>query len=64
MDVLQMRNLRVPEAQRGVVIGGVIQELKYLGACVVLGCLGLGSLRTAATSGREARLSPGVIRRD
>jgi hypothetical protein len=61
MDVLQMRDLRAAEVQRGVLIGGVIQEIKYLGACVVLGLLGLGSLQLAA-SPREARgKAPGIL---
>ncbi len=65
MDVLQMRALRAAEVQRGVLIGGVIQELKYLGAFLVLGLLGLGSIRTAADLHRSARHdSPGILRRD
>jgi hypothetical protein len=61
MDVLQMRDLRAPEVQRGVVIGGVIQEIKYLGACVVLGLLGLGCLQLAAAARREPRAAPGIV---
>ncbi len=65
MDVLQMRALRELEVQRGVLIGGVIQELKYLGACIVLGCLGLGSVGTSSDLGSAARReSPGILRRD
>jgi hypothetical protein len=65
MDVLQMRALREPDVQRGVLIGGVIQEIKYLGACLVLGCLGAGSVSTSADLGESAhRGSPGVLRRD
>jgi hypothetical protein len=61
MDVLQMRDLRAPEVQRGVLIGGVIQEIKYLGAFVVLGLVGLGSLQLAAAARREPRGAPGIL---
>ena len=65
MDVLQMRALREPEVQRGVLIGGVLQEIKYLGACIVMGCLGLGSLGTSKDLSDAARReSPGILRRD
>jgi len=61
MDVLQMRDLRAPEVQRGVVIGGVIQEIKYVGACVVLGLLGVGCMQMAGGT-RAARVgSPGIL---
>ena len=62
MDVLAMRDLRAPEVQRGVAIGGAIQELKYLGAFVVLGCLGLGCMRTAFRPG-SGHAEPGILRR-
>ena len=65
MDVLQMRALREPEVQRGVLIGGVLQEIKYLGACIVMGCLGLGSRGTSQDLGDAWRGdSPGILRRD
>jgi hypothetical protein len=60
MDVLQMRDLRAPEVQRGVVIGGVLQEIKYLGACVVLGLLGIGSMQLVGGA-RAERRGPGVL---
>lgn len=47
LDVQRVSALRAEEVRRGVAIGGVIQEFKYLGASVVLGCLGLGALGTA-----------------
>jgi hypothetical protein len=63
MDVLQMRALREPEVQRGILIGGVIQEIKYMGAFIVLGCLGLGSMGTSAQMDGAGGESPGVLRR-
>lgn len=65
MDVLQMRALRPPEGRSGIVIGGAIQEIKYLGTCVVLGCLGLGSVGTSVDlRGAERKEAPGILRRD
>jgi hypothetical protein len=61
MDVLQMRDLRAPEVQRGVVIGGVIQEIKYVGACIVLGLLGVGCMQLASSPRRETRAAPGIL---
>jgi len=65
LDVLAMRELRAQDAQTGALIGAIIQEVKYLGACLVLACLGVGGMRTAkqlmATSGAEA--SPGIVSR-
>jgi hypothetical protein len=55
LDVREIAALRAEELRRGVAIGGVIQELKYLGACVVLGCLGIGALGTAASVRNEPR---------
>src|SRR5688500_14391045 len=60
MDVLQMRDLRAPEVQRGVLIGGVIQEIKYVGACLVLGFLGVGCMQLAAAP-RARREAPGIL---
>lgn len=65
MDVLQMQQLRAPEVQQGVAIGGAIQEIKYLGACLVLGVLGVGSVRTSSGLARaNRREAPGIIARD
>jgi hypothetical protein len=61
MDVLQMRDLRAPEVQRGVVIGGVIQEIKYLGACIVLTLLGLGCMQLASAPRAARREAPGIL---
>jgi hypothetical protein len=61
MDVLQMRDLRAPEVQRGVLIGGVIQEIKYVGACIVLGLLGMGCLQMAASPRSARREAPGIL---
>jgi hypothetical protein len=64
MDVLQMRDLRAPEVQQGVAIGGAIQEIKYLGACLVLGVLGFGAVRTSTDLARaNRREAPGIVGR-
>jgi hypothetical protein len=61
MDVLQMRDLRAPEVQRGVLIGGIIQEIKYVGACLVLALLGIGCMQLAASSRTARRAAPGIV---
>ncbi|MGE0158097.1 MAG: hypothetical protein AB7T31_01725 [Gemmatimonadales bacterium] len=61
MDVLQMRDLRAPEVRRGVLIGGVIQEIKYVGACIVLALLGTGCLQLAAAPREARRQAPGIL---
>lgn len=61
MDVLQMRDLRAPEVQRGVLIGGVIQEIKYVGACLVLALLGIGCTQLASSPGAARREAPGIL---
>jgi hypothetical protein len=61
MDFLQMRDLRAPEVQRGVLIGGVIQEIKYVGACLVLGLLGVGCMQLAGSSRAARRAAPGIV---
>jgi hypothetical protein len=47
LDVLQMRELREPDVRTSVLLGGVIQGAKYLGACVALGLVGPGVSRAA-----------------
>ena len=69
LDVLQMREMREEEVRAGVLLGGVIQGAKYLGACVALGLAGVGvSKKAKAMRGHsrpEARSgSPGSLRRD
>jgi len=65
LDVQQISALREEELRRGVAIGGVIQEIKYLGACLVLGALGIGVLGTARANGGRSRASdaPGIVGR-
>ncbi len=66
LDVVQMRGLRVEETQTGILVGGVIQEFKYLGACLVLACLGVGGVRTSKhlrASGPSRDDAPGILRR-
>jgi hypothetical protein len=65
LDFLQMRGLRAEETRRGILVGGVIQEIKYLGACFVLALLGAGALGTAKGSGGRggAPESPGIVSR-
>ena len=47
LDVLAMRDLRAPEARSGVLVGGVLQEVKYSVATVVFVLLGHGFSKTA-----------------
>jgi len=47
LDVLQMRGVRAEEVQPAVLAGGVLQELKYGTAALVLFVLGVGALKTA-----------------
>jgi hypothetical protein len=65
LDVQQIRALREAELRRGVAIAGVIQEIKYAGACLVLGALGIGVLGTARGNGGRGRASdaPGIVGR-
>ncbi len=65
LDFLQIRGLRPPEQQAGIVTGGVIQEIKYVGALLVLALLGMGALGSAKGSGgrRAAPESPGIVSR-
>jgi hypothetical protein len=64
LDFLQIRGLRAPDQQRGILVGGAIQEIKYVGAFLVLALLGLGVLATAKVSrGRSAPDSPGIVSR-
>lgn len=55
LDVLQMRGLREPELQQAVLVGGILQELKYGTACLVLAALGFGSVRSAAAQSGARR---------
>jgi hypothetical protein len=67
LDVLSMREVRAEDAQAGVLVGGMLQEVKYLGACLVLASLGVGLPRMAkhiAGSAPRDVGSPGIIRRD
>jgi hypothetical protein len=61
LDVQQISALRAEEVRRGVAIGGVIQEIKYLGAFLVLGALGIGALGTARARGEPS--APGIVGR-
>ena len=66
LDVLQMRELRAPEERTGVLIGGILQEVKYVTAAIVLALLGIGGASTAKeirASGRQARGAPGIVSR-
>lgn len=47
LDVLQMRALRAADQRSAVLVGGVLQGLKYGTACLVLVALGYGALRSA-----------------
>lgn len=69
LDVMEVRQLREPEARSGVLVGGVIQGAKYLAACVALALAGVGASRTARANrvgGRTgaATGAPGSLRGD
>lgn len=67
LDVLAMRQMRPEDQRAGVLVGGALQELKYLGATLVLVFLGVGGEGTARRLlEREAAepLAPGIIKRD
>lgn len=67
MDVMGMRAVRPEEARTGVLVGGILQEIKYFGATLVLACLALGGTHTAkrlASSAARQPSSPGVLKRD
>lgn len=55
LDVLQMRGMREPELQQAVLVGGILQELKYGTACLVLAALGFGSVRSAGVQAGARR---------
>ncbi len=52
LDVIQMRGMRVDEIQSSVLTGGMLQEVKYVVASVVLVLLGLGAMGTAKRLGK------------
>ncbi|MGD2044764.1 MAG: hypothetical protein PVH96_00970 [Gemmatimonadota bacterium] len=67
LDVLAMRQVRPEDQRAGVLVGGMLQELKYFGAFLVLALLGLGGQRMAQRFREKAAhepSSPGIIRRD
>ncbi len=64
LDVVQVRGLRPEEAQRSVLVGGVLQEIKYFVATLVFALLGYGALLTERVlGGEEARRprTPGIV---
>ncbi len=61
LDVLAMRDLRPPEAQAGVMTGGMFQEVKYVVSTLIFAVLGQGFLATAGRmDGRRPR-KPGIV---
>lgn len=65
LDFLQIRGLRPPEQRAGILTGGVIQEIKYVAACLVLALVALGARGTAKRSGgrKASPESPGIVSR-
>jgi hypothetical protein len=64
LDVVQVRGLRPEEAQGTVLVGGVLQEVKYVVATCVFALLGYGALRTGRVlAEQEARRprEPGIV---
>jgi hypothetical protein len=68
LDVVGMRAVRPDEARAGILVGGVLQQFKYLGAALVLACLGVGGLVSAKLMLRVAPpregTPVGVLKRD
>lgn len=65
LDVLQMRGMRAEEVQSAVLAGGLLQEIKYLSAALVLAPLGYGAWQTAGKPRASSRPSdaPGIVAR-
>lgn len=64
LDVIQVRGIRPEEARRGVLVGGMFQEVKYFVATFVFAMLGYGGLHTARDlAAEEARRprEPGIV---
>lgn len=62
LDVLQVRQLRPEEARNSVLVGGVLQGVKYFVATGVLVLLGQGCLKTAKESASDwAKKAPGIV---
>lgn len=62
LDVLQVRQIRPPEAQAGVLYGGIFQEIKYGVAMCVYVLMGLGCLKTGKASASSwAKKAPGIV---
>ena len=63
LDAMQVRAIRPEDQQRGVMVGAVLQEIKYGMAFLVLAVLGLGSVKTSAAhrSGGGKADSPGIV---
>jgi hypothetical protein len=66
LDVLQMRALREEEARAGVLVGGILQSVKYATAAAVLMLLGVGGVATAkaARGAARAKPAPGIVGRE
>jgi Na+/melibiose symporter-like transporter len=61
LDVVQMRELRAEEVREGIVVGAVLQELKYGAAVLVLASLAIGALRSAPGLGRAAQNASRIV---
>lgn len=63
LDVVAVRAIRSSDAN-SILLTGLVQEIRYLGACLVLVGLGAGALRTAgATRQRPPSASMGIVGR-
>lgn len=62
LDMLQVRQIRPPEAQAGILYGGIFQELKYFVAMCVFVLIGQGCLKTAKNSAADWSMkAPGIV---
>ena len=58
LDVVQVRQLQVAEAQTGVLYGGLLQAVKYVLASIILAATGLGLIQSVKTARSQVSLAP------
>lgn len=58
LDVVQVRQLQVAEAQTGVLYGGLLQAVKYVLASIILAAMGLGFIQSVKTARSQVPLAP------
>ena len=61
LDVVQVRQLQVAEAQTGVLYGGLLQAVKYVLASIILAATGLGLIQSVKTARSQVSLAPARV---